>query len=249
MRASRDSFIVRFLTVQPIVYLFVAIFLARSDVRLFFLVTAGLLFNTLLLQQKTQIEKEKLIAIMIVVLASIGLSAASILTVEKIELLKNPQHVTSCSLSPVVACSPVIASPQATAMGGVPNPIFGIFGFACVFTAGMTILAGARNLSRMWWRTLFAGVVFGVGFCIWLMHEGLYEIGALCLYCMTTWMVTFTLFWVVLSEMIRNGSCVLLPKRIQTLVLRYRDGLITASIGIIVLLIYFRWASYWNGLL
>ena len=66
---------------------------------------------------------------------------------------------------------------------------------------------------------------------------------------MTTWMVTFTLFWVVLAEMVRNGSYTLLPEPVRRLVVRYRDGLITVSIGVIVLLIYFRWASYWNNLI
>lgn len=235
------------LVAQPIIYMFVAIFFARVDVRWFFVVTGLFLFNTTVLLYRKKIEPEKLTALLLVVLAAIGLSAASILTIEKIELLKNPQHVTSCSLSPVVACSPVIASKQATAMGHVPNPIFGIFGFACVLTAGMTILAGARKLHRAWWLTLFAGVCFGVVFCIWLIHEGLYEIGSLCLYCMTTWMVVFTLFWVVLAQIVRNKS-LRLPVSAERLMLRYQSGLITGTLGFVVLLIYFRWSVYWNSL-
>lgn len=242
------SLVMAVLVTQPIIYMFVVIFFARVDVRWFFLVTGLLLVNTTILLYKKRNEPIKMTAILMVVLASIGLSAASILTIEKIELLKNPQHVTSCSFSPVVACSPVIASKQATAMGDVPNPIFGIFGFACVLTAGMTILAGARKLSRAWWLTLMAGICFGVVFCLWLIHEGVYEIGALCLYCMTTWLVVFTLFWVVLGEMVRSKVLNLHPK-VNKIVVKYQSGLITGSIGIVILLLYFRWSSYWNSLI
>jgi len=236
------------LVVQPIIYIFIAVFFARVDVRWFFVVTGLILLNTALLLYKKHIEPTKLVAILLIVLASIGLAAASILTIEKIELLKNPQHVTSCSLSPIVACSPVIASKQATAMGNVPNPIFGIFGFACVLTAGMTILAGAQKLHPAWWLTLFAGIIFGTVFCIWLIHEGVYEIGALCLYCMTTWMVTFTLFWVVFAELLRL-KVVRAHPILRNFVPRYLPALITTTIGLIVILIYFRWSSYWNSLL
>lgn len=236
------------LVAQPIVYMFLAIFFARVDVRWFFLVTVALVVNTAVLLYKKHIEPIKMTAILMVILASIGLSAASILTIEKIELLKNPQHITSCSLSPVVACSPVISSKQATAMGGVPNPILGIFGFACVLTAGMTILAGAQKLHRAWWLTLFTGICFGALFCIWLIHEGIYEIGSLCLYCMTTWLVTFTLFWVVLAELIRI-RVLSIHLHVNRFVCSYRNGLITATVGLIVLLIYFRWSGYWNSLL
>lgn len=242
------SLVMAVLVTQPIIYVFVAIFFARVDVRWFFLVTGLLLVNTTILLYKKRIEPIKMTAILMVVLASIGLSAASILTIEKIELLKNPQHVTSCSFSPVVACSPVIASKQATAMGHIPNPIFGIFGFACVLTAGMTILAGARKLSRAWWLTLMAGICFGVVFCLWLIHEGVYEIGALCLYCMTTWLVVFTMFWVVLGELVRSKVLNLHPK-VNEIVIKYQSGLISGSIGIVILLLYFRWSNYWNSLL
>lgn len=237
-----------FLVIQPIIYMFIAIFFARADVRWFFLVTAEMITNCVVLTYKKRIPAEKAVALLLIVLASIGIAAASILTIEKIELLKNPQHLTSCSLSPVVSCSPVIASKQATAMGDIPNPIFGIFGFACVLTAGMTMLAGATKLHKAWWRTLLAGVIFGTVFCMWLIHEGVYEIGKLCLYCMTTWMVTFTLFWVVLAENIRQKN-LSLGKAVNTLILKNREALITASLGIVILIIYFHWASYWNSLL
>jgi uncharacterized membrane protein len=234
--------------VQPIIYLFVTVFLTRSNVEWFFLASGFLVINTFLLTYKNEKDVVKRFAYVIMTLAAIGLAAATILTIEKIELLKNPNHVSSCSISPIVGCSPVIGSPQASAIDGIPNPILGIFGFTAVFTSGMTIIAGARTLSRNWWLALFGGVVFGTGFSIWLIHEGLYEIGALCLYCASVWLITFSLFWFVFVELIRQKHLSISAK-MDRFVLEYRDLFITITIGIVLLLIYFRWSDYWNSLL
>lgn len=237
-----------YLVVQPIIFLFLTIFVFRSNIKVFFLLSIiqlAVLFFALKGREK---DSQKILAYILVALASIGLSAACILTIEKIELLQNPSFVTSCSFSPIVACSPVIGSPQASAIDSIPNPFFGIFGFACLMTAGMTILAGARKLSRVWWLTLFAGISFGVVFCIWLFYEGLYEIGALCLYCLSVWLVTFSLFWIVLSELLEQKHLKINTK-LDSLIIKNRNTLITITIAIIALLIYFRWSDYWNSLL
>lgn len=234
------------LVIQPVVFLFLSIFVFRDDVRFFYLLSAILLIDLAVLSRK--LDSFKKLALTLTALASIGLSSAVILTVEKIELLKNPEHVTSCSFSPIVACSPVIGSDQASAIDQIPNPIFGIFGFACVLTAGMSMLAGAQKLSKYWWYTLLAGIVFGTGFCIWLINAGLYQIGALCLYCMAVWLVTFTLFWLVLSELSRQ-KLLGFPQKLNDFVVKNRDTLITATVGLVLVLVYFRWSDYWNSLL
>jgi uncharacterized membrane protein len=248
VRTKADLWKSRIIVVLPIVFLFIAVFLTRSDVKWFFLASGLFILNTILMTYKKEKDAQRLFAYVLIVLASIGLAAATILTIEKIELLKDPARVTSCSISPIVGCSPVISRPQASAFDGIPNPVFGIFGFASLFAAGMTILAGARKLSRAWWLALFGGVIFGVGFCMWLFHEGVYDIGALCLYCMSVWLVTFSLFWFVLAELIRQKH-LSINARLDKLVIEYRNLLIAATIGVVILLIYFRWSDYWNSLI
>ena len=166
----------------PVVYLFVAIFLARSKVQYVYLSAGILVLLTVVLHYRYKLKPEIFLARWMAVLAVIGLSAAVILSIEKIELLTEPNHIASCSLSPIVACSPIIASPQASAFG-FPNSFIGIFGFTAVFVTAMTILAGATKLRKAWWRTLLGGIVFGAGFCTWLIQEGVFEIGQLCLSC------------------------------------------------------------------
>lgn len=128
----------------------------------------------------------------------LGLLAAGILTVEKLHLAANPDYKPSCSISPVVACSPVITSKQASAFG-FPNPIIGIAGFAMVWAVGMMLFAGAKDLKKWFWWCFQAGTTFGILFCAWLIHAALFDIGKLCLYCNLVWLVTTAIFWSTLS--------------------------------------------------
>ncbi len=49
------------------------------------------------------------------------------------------------------------------------------------------------------WRGLAAGTAVGAGFVHWLVHQSLYDIGALCPYCLVVWAVTIPVaVWTVL---------------------------------------------------
>ncbi len=229
----------------PIVYLFVAIFLARSKVQYVYLAAGILVALTFAFNYKRKIKPEIFLAYWLAVLAVIGLSAAVILSIEKIELLIEPNHIASCSLSPVVACSPIISSSQASVFG-YPNSFIGIFGFTAVFVAAMTMLAGATKLSKVWWRTLLGGIVFGAVFCTWLLHEGVFEIGKLCLYCMLVWLVTFTLLWLVAAYCIEY-KYINLGARLNK-ILSYRYELITITYVVIFMLLFYKWSDYWLSL-
>ena len=70
----------------------------------------------------------------------VGLAAALTLTVEKIEILINPDYVPSCSINPVLSCGSVMVTPQASAFG-FPNPLIGIVAFTVVVVTGVLALA------------------------------------------------------------------------------------------------------------
>ncbi|WP_307849809.1 vitamin K epoxide reductase family protein, partial [Qaidamihabitans albus] len=123
-----------------------------------------------------------------VVGGGIGLAAAFVLMLEKIAKLGDPAYVPTCTLNPVVSCGSVMDSPQAAAFG-FPNPLIGIAGFAVVVTIGVVLLPGFR-VPRWFWLGMQAGTTFGVVFVHWLIYSSLYDIGALCPYCMVVWAVT-----------------------------------------------------------
>lgn len=141
---------------------------------------------------------------LLTIAGSIGLLSAFVLTYDKLRVLQNPDYVPSCNVNPVIACGSVINTDQASAFG-IPNPWLGIFGFAAVVVVGVSLLAGMRVVKYWYWRLFSLGTIFGVAFVHWLMYQSIYNIGALCPYCMVVWVVTIAIFWYTLLWTHREG--------------------------------------------
>ncbi len=127
----------------------------------------------------------------------IGLAASMTLTVEKIELLRNPSYVPTCNFNPIVSCGSVMVTPQASVLG-FPNPLLGLVGFTVVVVTGVLAVTKVA-LPQWYWVGLTAGILIGSVFVHWLIFQSLYRIGALCPYCMVVWAVTISLLVVVAS--------------------------------------------------
>ncbi len=178
----------------------------------------------------------------------VGLVAAIVLLVEKIQLLKDPDYIPSCNVSPILSCGSVIATPQAEAFG-IPNPILGIAGFAAVAVVGAAVLAGTGF--RLWFRIgAQVGVTFAVVFIHWLIYQSLYVIGALCPYCLIVWAVTIPIFWyttVFNLQFIQGAGPPWAQKFIATVTV-YHGVILTAWILVIIALIAHRFWDYWGSL-
>lgn len=143
-------------------------------------------------------------AMLLLVTSSVGLLASFILMIEKIQLLKDPAAQLSCNLNPVVSCGNVILSKQAEAFG-FANPIIGLISFAVIITIAMGVFAGARY-KRWFWLGLQAGSIFGALFITWLFYEAVYQIKALCPYCIVVWSMVIPIFVYTLRFNILEGN-------------------------------------------
>ncbi|MEU1179889.1 vitamin K epoxide reductase family protein [Streptomyces sp. NPDC005820] len=143
------------------------------------------------------------LAWLLIVTATLGVLASFVITVDKFRLLQEPGFAPSCNLSPVLSCSNVMRSDQASVFG-FPNPLLGLAACPVVMCTGVALLAGAR-FRRWYWLGLNLGTLVGAGFCMWLMTQALYEIGALCLWCCLAWAVTIAMFWYVTVHNLRHG--------------------------------------------
>ena len=179
----------------------------------------------------------------------IGVISAAILTYDKIELLSHPAKSLACDLNPIVACGSVINTHQAAAFG-FPNPFLGLIGFSVVATTGAAILAGAK-FKRWYWLGLQAGVTFAIAFCFWLQYQSLYEIGALCPYCMVVWAVTIPIFFYTTLYNLREKH-LKTPKKLQKTVdfiqAHQGDILVLWYVTLIALIIKRFW-YYWSTLI
>lgn len=182
-------------------------------------------------------------AVYVLIAGAIGLAAALTLTVEKIEILINPDYVPSCSINPVLSCGSVMVTPQASAFG-FPNPLIGIVAFTVVLVTGVLAVANVA-LPRWYWAGLAVGTLLGAGFIHWLIFQSLYRIGALCPYCMVVWAVTIPLLIVV--------ACIALQPRLESGVARFvyqwRWSLVTLWFTALILMVLVRFWNYWSTLI
>lgn len=173
----------------------------------------------------------------------LGLAAAFVLTLEKLALLENPNYRPSCTVDATLSCTSVMQSDQAAAFG-FPNPLLGLAAFPVVVTVGVAMLARAR-LPRWFWLGMQAGTLFGVGFVHWLITQSLYEIGALCPYCLVVWAVTIPVFWYTTAHNVAAGN---LPGIAPRPVRRSVWGL-ALWLALVVFLVVQRFWDYFSGLL
>lgn len=231
----------------PLIYVGILVLFTGENIKWYYGLSILLVTVVSLLLYKEKLSRYQTLGYALLVMGCIGMGASLLLTLEKFAILADPDYIASCTVSPIVSCNNVVSSAQAETFNGIPNPLFGVFGFAAMLTAGMTLLAGAKKLHRYYWWALLVGALLGSIFSGYLIFQAFYRIGALCLYCMAVWYVSFTTFWFVLDFVIKEKA-LNLPDSVSDFVVKNRNLLITTSIGVVVLLIYFRWMDYWNGL-
>jgi uncharacterized membrane protein len=141
---------------------------------------------------------------LLVITGVVGWLASGILVLEKLETLKDANHVTVCDVNPWISCGQVMLSWQSSVFG-FPNMFIGIVAFAVIITTGMGLLAGA-TFSRWYWLGLQAGVTLGFAFVAWLWSQALYDIHILCPFCMVVWAAMIPLFvWVTIRNAIHGA--------------------------------------------
>lgn len=133
----------------------------------------------------------------------LGMAASAALSIERIDLLKNPNYIPSCNFSPILSCGSVMQTDQAEFLG-FPNPLLGLVAFAVILVTAVLSI-GRIPLPRWYWigQTLITAV--GFVFVNYLAFQSIYRIGALCPYCMVVWTVTPIILVLSLSRALGDG--------------------------------------------
>jgi uncharacterized membrane protein len=173
--------------------------------------------------------------------------ASFTLSVEKLEIIKNPDATLSCSVNLVLNCASVMKTPQASVFG-FPNSYLGIMGFAIVIAVAMGGLLGVRY-TRSYLVT--AQVFYGLGliFAYWLFFQSVYVIQVLCPWCLVVTATTTIIFEVLLRYNLRENNFSLSRdrnKRIQAWLDKDYDKVIVA--GWLVLLAVLVLIKFGDGL-
>lgn len=192
---------------------------------------------------------DKVFPFILVLGGIIGLLASFMLAVDKIQLLKNPDFEPLCSLNPVISCGSVMNTWQAEVFG-FPNMLLGLIGFSMVIVVGVSLLAGAK-FNSWYWRLFSLGTLFGIIFVHWLIAQIIYDINAICLYCVVVWIVTAPIFWYTLLYALRNDHLLVLKhfKKIEQFAQKHHLDILLLWYVVIAFLVINHFWYYFKTLL
>lgn len=120
-----------------------------------------------------------------------GLLGAFSLSVERIELLLNPEAALSCDLNPFLSCSGAMESAQGR-LFGFPNPFLGLMAFPAPILMGVLTL-GRVAMPRWVWTAFSVGVLGGLVFVLWLAQQSIFVLGFVCPWCFLVWMAMYAM--------------------------------------------------------
>lgn len=178
----------------------------------------------------------------------LSLIAAFVLSVEAIELAKNPNAVLSCSINVVLNCATVNSHPSAF-LFGFPNSFLGLITEPIVITVAIAGLTGIR-FPRQFMFAAQVGYTLGLVFALYLFTISFVVIGALCPWCLLVTLTTILVWFAITRYNIRENN-LYLPRRTQRLLHTWiekdYDKLVMWSL--VVLLISAILLKYGEGLL
>lgn len=142
--------------------------------------------------------------------ACLSLLASFVLSVETIQLAKNPNAELSCSVNIVLNCATVAAHPTSE-MFGFPNPFLGLMAEPIVITVAIAGLAGVAFPRRF----MFVAQIFytlGLVFALYLLGISMFVIQALCPWCLLVTLTTILVWFSMTRYNLRENNLYLSKK-------------------------------------
>lgn len=179
--------------------------------------------------------------------AILSLIAAFVLSIEAINLAKNPESSLSCSINVIVNCATVAKHPT-NELFGFPNSFLGLISEPVVITLAIAGLAGVR-FPRLFMFTAQIFYTLGFIFALLLAYISIFIIQALCPWCLLVTLTTILVWFSITRYNIREDN-LYLPRRIQKIAHRFieknYDKFTMALVIFVIVSVIF--AKYGNGL-
>lgn len=170
-------------------------------------------------KRKKQIERDnKWIFGTMLIGAILSLLASFVLSIQSLELAKNPDADLACSINIVLNCS-TVALHDAANLLGFPNSFLGIMAESIVITVAIAGLMGVV-FPRKFMFIAQLGYAAGFIFAIYLLYMSVNVIGALCPWCLVVTVTTTFVFFSITRYNIRENN-LYLPENLQKKLVGY----------------------------
>lgn len=143
--------------------------------------------------------------------AILSLIASFVLSVEAVELAKNPNAELACSVNVVLNCATVALHPSANVLG-FPFSFLGLIAEPIVITVAIAGLAGVAFPRRFMFAAQI-GYSIGLIFAYYLFYVSFFIIEALCPWCLLVTLTT-TLVWFAITRYNIRENNLYLPKKL-----------------------------------
>lgn len=159
-----------------------------------------------------KIRDDRWIFLSMLVGAVLSLIAAFVLSVEAIQIAKDPNAELSCSVNVILNCA-TVAKHESAELFGFPNSFLGLIAEPIVITVAIAGLAGIKFPRRFMFAAQI-GYALGFAFAIYLFFTSMFVIQALCPWCLLVTASTTFVFFSITRYNIRENN-LYLPKKLQ----------------------------------
>jgi uncharacterized membrane protein len=157
--------------------------------------------------------------IIVLIAGFFALLGAFVLSVDAIELIKNPSVSLSCDINSVISCGTVGKTTYAS-MFGFPNSFIGMMSEPLFIVFAIAALMGVKFPKKFMFGLQLASA-FALVFAAYLFVIGTYFIHALCPWCLTVDVATIAMLFAVTRYNIKEGNLYLsrnLDKKVRKFV-------------------------------
>ena len=165
----------------------------------------------------------------------LSLIASFVLSVEAVELARNPDASLSCSFNVVLDCATVAKHPSAE-LWGFPNSFLGLIAEPVVITVAIAGLAGVA-FPRRFMFVAQIGYTLGFIFAFFLFYMSYFVIGALCPWCLLVTLTTTLVWFSITRYNIRENNLYLpsnLSKKARSFIEKDYDKLVMWALIFVV---------------
>lgn len=155
--------------------------------------------------------------------ACLSLLASFVLSVDAIDLARDPGAQLACNINAAISCGTVGVSWQAHLLG-FPNAFLGLVAEPVVITIAVASLAKVKFPRGF---MLAAQIIYTIGvvFAYWLFYQAMFVIGALCPWCLLITLSTTLVFSSLTHVNIRDNNLFLSERAHQRATAALRMGL------------------------
>lgn len=157
-----------------------------------------------------QLRSNRWIFVTVLVTSLLGLLAAFVLSVEAIELIKNPNAQFSCSINAVINCA-TVAQTSYSWLFGFPNSLIGMMVMPIFIVVAIAGLYGVK-FPRQFMFAVQVMALSSLAFAFYLFHISIVVIQVLCPWCLLVDVTTIIMFSALTRYNVSEGNLYLSKK-------------------------------------